>query len=42
MSHPGLHPGRDDNKAKMSTPTWIGPVEEVEAGGGLSYTNWGH
>ena len=42
MSHPGLHPGRDANKAKMSTPTWLGPVEEVEAGRGLSYMNWGH
>ena len=41
MSHPGLHPGRDADKAKMSTPT-VGPVEEVEAGRGLSYTNWGH
>ena len=42
LSHPGLHPGRDADKAKMSTPTWIGPVEEVEAGRGLSYTNSGH
>ena len=34
--------GIKKKRGKLFTPTWVGPVEEAEAGRGLSDTSWGH